>query len=125
MGPLHHRCFHANSFPQKRLTQLYVGRIRACALDLWRTDHQRRAAAKKGAEGHSKFLFQQVTSAILLRLWQNLRSTSQARCARASMIQDIKSKALDLALSQIEKQFGKGSIMKLGEQAIEADIPVI
>src|SRR5713226_8240178 len=42
-----------------------------------------------------------------------------------SMIQDIKSKALDLALSQIEKQFGKGSIMKFGEQAIEADIPVI
>ena len=39
-----------------------------------------------------------------------------------SMAQDIKSKALDLALSQIEKQFGKGSIMKLGEQAIEADI---
>ena len=38
------------------------------------------------------------------------------------MIQDIKSKALDLALSQIEKQFGKGSIMKLGEQAIEGDI---
>jgi len=35
-----------------------------------------------------------------------------------SMIQDIKSKALDLALSQIEKQFGKGSIMKFGEQAI-------
>ncbi len=34
------------------------------------------------------------------------------------MIQDIKSKALDLALSQIEKQFGKGSIMKFGEQAI-------
>src|SRR6202008_4952353 len=30
-----------------------------------------------------------------------------------------------LALSQIEKQFGKGSIMKLGEQAIEADIAVI
>src|SRR6202140_1489214 len=42
-----------------------------------------------------------------------------------SMIQDIKSKALDLALSQIEKQFGKGSIMKLGEQALEADVPVI
>src|ERR1700724_674764 len=38
---------------------------------------------------------------------------------------EIKSKALDLALSQIEKQFGKGSIMKLGEQAIEADIPLI
>src|ERR1700726_1566536 len=41
------------------------------------------------------------------------------------MAQDIKAKALDLALSQIEKQFGKGSIMKLGEQAIEADIPTI
>ena len=41
------------------------------------------------------------------------------------MAQEIKTKALDLALSQIEKQFGKGSIMKLGEQAIEADIAVI
>src|ERR1700741_4001001 len=41
------------------------------------------------------------------------------------MAQDIKSKALDLALSQIEKQFGKGSIMKLGEQAISADIAVV
>ena len=41
------------------------------------------------------------------------------------MAQDIKIKALDLALSQIEKQFGKGSIMKLGEQAIEGDIAVI
>ncbi|MGO9602004.1 MAG: recombinase RecA [Candidatus Binataceae bacterium] len=40
------------------------------------------------------------------------------------MAQEIKSKALDLALSQIEKQFGKGSIMKLGEQAI-ADIAVV
>ena len=41
------------------------------------------------------------------------------------MAQEIKIKALDLALSQIEKQFGKGSIMKLGEQAIENDIAVI
>ncbi|HTW86543.1 MAG TPA: recombinase RecA [Candidatus Binataceae bacterium] len=41
------------------------------------------------------------------------------------MAQDIKSRALDLALSQIEKQFGRGSIMKLGEQAIEADLAVI
>ncbi len=28
-----------------------------------------------------------------------------------------KKQALDMALKQIEKQFGKGSIMKLGEQA--------
>ena len=41
------------------------------------------------------------------------------------MAQDIKSKALDLALSQIEKQFGKGSIMKLGEDAIQADLAVV
>jgi recombination protein RecA len=41
------------------------------------------------------------------------------------MAQEIRSKALDLALSQIEKQFGKGSIMKLGEQAVEANISVI
>ncbi|HJU28186.1 MAG TPA: recombinase RecA [Candidatus Binataceae bacterium] len=41
------------------------------------------------------------------------------------MAQETKSKNLDLALSQIEKQFGKGSIMKLGEQAIETDIAVV
>ncbi len=34
-------------------------------------------------------------------------------------------RALDLAVSQIEKQFGKGAIMKLGEGALIADIPVI
>jgi recombination protein RecA len=33
-------------------------------------------------------------------------------------------KALELALAQIEKQFGKGSIMKLG-QAVKADVEVI
>ncbi len=34
-----------------------------------------------------------------------------------------KTKALDLALSQIEKQFGKGTIMRLGEKPqIEADV---
>jgi recombination protein RecA len=64
-------------------------------------------------------------SAIRRRLWQNLAGIHQAIGARAAMAQEIKSKALDLALSQIEKQFGKGSIMKLGEQAIEADIAVI
>ena len=33
-------------------------------------------------------------------------------------------KALDLALSQIEKQFGKGSIMKLG-QSLKLDISAL
>src|SRR5712671_3513734 len=53
------------------------------------------------------------------------RAHSRPGGAGKSMAQEIKTKALDLALSQIEKQFGKGSIMKLGEQAIAADIPVI
>ena len=35
-----------------------------------------------------------------------------------------KEKAVELAMGQIERQFGKGSIMKLGSQAI-ADVPVI
>ena len=34
-------------------------------------------------------------------------------------------KAIDLALSQIEKQFGKGSIMKLGNDAFVHDVPTI
>ena len=36
-----------------------------------------------------------------------------------------KEKALESALSQIEKQFGKGSVMKLGDQSIAHDIEVI
>lgn len=36
-----------------------------------------------------------------------------------------KQKALKMALSQIERQFGKGSIMKLGEAAERFDIPTI
>jgi recombination protein RecA len=36
-----------------------------------------------------------------------------------------KSKALSAALSQIEKQFGKGSIMRLGESDISRDIQVV
>ena len=34
-------------------------------------------------------------------------------------------KALDLAVSQIERQFGKGAIMKLGEGGLVKDVPVI
>lgn len=38
--------------------------------------------------------------------------------ATVTTIQQGKTKALDLAMQQIEKQFGKGSIMKLGEKNI-------
>ncbi len=36
-----------------------------------------------------------------------------------------KTKALEFALSQIEKNFGKGSIMKLGEKAAAMEIEII
>lgn len=36
-----------------------------------------------------------------------------------------KAKALAAALAQIEKQFGKGSIMKLGENEVLSDIQVV
>lgn len=38
---------------------------------------------------------------------------------------DEKNKNIDVAISTIEKQFGKGSIMRLGEDASLSDIPVI
>jgi len=42
------------------------------------------------------------------------------------MASDIdKQKAVDLAITQIERQFGKGSIMRLGSQEAVADVPTI
>ncbi len=40
-------------------------------------------------------------------------------------MEDNKSKALSAALAQIEKQFGKGSIMKLGDRGVEDDIGTV
>ena len=42
-----------------------------------------------------------------------------------SPMDDQKSKALSAALAQIEKQFGKGSIMKMGEAQIANDLSVV
>jgi recombination protein RecA len=42
-----------------------------------------------------------------------------------SPMEDQKSKALTAALAQIEKQFGKGSIMKMGEAQIANDLSVV
>lgn len=36
-----------------------------------------------------------------------------------------KSKALDMALSQIEKQFGKGSVMRMGDEGVARDMEAI
>ena len=41
------------------------------------------------------------------------------------MLDTERRKALDAALSQIERQFGKGSIMKMGEGALAKDVEVI
>ena len=38
---------------------------------------------------------------------------------------DEKKRALDLALAQIEKQYGKGAVMKLGTEDRPADVPAI
>lgn len=42
-----------------------------------------------------------------------------------NMVKDEKQKALDAALSHIERQFGKGSIMKLGESGANMNIEAI
>ena len=41
------------------------------------------------------------------------------------MERDEKQKALEAALSQIERQFGKGAVMKLGDPASQMNVEVI
>ena len=41
------------------------------------------------------------------------------------MLNENRDKAIDLALTQIEKNYGKGAIMRMGADAIIPDIPVI
>jgi recombination protein RecA len=45
--------------------------------------------------------------------------------AERTIEKDEKKRALELALSQIEKQYGKGAIMKLGTAEPRADVPAI
>ncbi len=40
-------------------------------------------------------------------------------------VDSSKLKAVDIAVSQIEKQYGKGAIMKLGEETVPGEIPTI
>ena len=44
--------------------------------------------------------------------------------ASAEKIEEDKKRALSMALGQIEKQFGKGSVMKMGDQAVAA-VPTV
>src|SRR5215471_16688294 len=43
----------------------------------------------------------------------------------SNAMDESKSKALAAALAQIEKQFGKGSIMKMGEAQVQNDLQVV
>ena len=51
--------------------------------------------------------------------------TAKSANAAASSANSEKAKALAAALSQIEKQFGKGSIMRYGDNEVEHDIQVV
>src|SRR6266516_941885 len=52
-------------------------------------------------------------------------SLSLAKSNDMNAMDDNKSKALSAALAQIEKQFGKGSIMKMGEAQVQNDLQVV
>src|ERR1700693_16665 len=52
-------------------------------------------------------------------------SLSLAKSNEMNAMDDNKSKALIAALAQIEKQFGKGSIMKMGEAQVQNDLQVV
>ncbi len=50
---------------------------------------------------------------------------AQKEDVKESRSDEGKSKALEVAVSQIEKQFGQGAIMKLGSQAAKVSVPTI
>ncbi|MEJ2744397.1 MAG: recombinase RecA [bacterium] len=50
---------------------------------------------------------------------------AQKDAQKESKSDEGKGKALEVALSQIEKQFGQGAIMKLGSQAAKVSVPTI
>src|SRR5439155_1713193 len=52
-------------------------------------------------------------------------STLLGKSNGMNAMDDNKSKALAAALAQIEKQFGKGSIMKMGEAQVQSDLSVV
>src|SRR3984885_10175626 len=54
-----------------------------------------------------------------------LRSQEERNPSRGLTMNDEKTKNLDLAISQIEKQYGKGSIMRLGNKDVLVPVNVI
>src|SRR5215207_4935531 len=84
--------------------------------------------AAAGCDARSPAVFERSTAAGCLRppstrcLWENRMIIEKEL---ANIMDDNKRKALQAALSQIEKQFGKGSIMRLGEHDVARDIQVV
>lgn len=52
------------------------------------------------------------------------KDTTAVKSSEQPVKTNEQAKALDIAMQQIEKQFGKGSIMKMGEK-VKADVEVI
>jgi len=52
-------------------------------------------------------------------------SNALGKANGSNSMDDSKTKALAAALAQIEKQFGKGSIMKMGEAQVQSDLSVV
>ena len=53
------------------------------------------------------------------------KSVSKEPVTRVTGSRDEKLKTLDSALTQIEKKFGKGSVMKLGESLVDLNVEAI
>ena len=49
----------------------------------------------------------------------------QLKCRGRKQMDDNKQKALAAALGQIEKQFGKGSVMRLGDSGVDMTMGII
>ena len=52
------------------------------------------------------------------------KSSKPEKTVQITNIQEEKLKALEHALADLDKQFGKGSVIKMGSEAIAKDIPV-
>ena len=53
------------------------------------------------------------------------KSSKTEKTVQITNIQEEKLKALEHALADLDKQFGKGAVIKMGSEAIAKDIPVI
>ena len=86
-----------------------------------------------GSTVHEVVLFQSIlesrrrgVSPAQGRAAQRPMSVCLIEISRRRTTMDVnREKAIDLAVSQIERQFGKGAIMKLGEGGVPKDHPVI